>query len=155
MDDKSSIHTFHTLGGAIVSQVDVYTSGPLRGLPIRGAIGALTAMAAADRRQWADNNPDLRETRDWLQAAPAAAPGVVIHLTNDDLDDWRDQVLFGGAHPGDPGLTEAAIDAAAADALVDWQPEPHGYTGTAVVLVIIASVLFWFGLRIITAGGAA
>lgn len=123
-----------------MSQVDVYISGPLRGLPLRTARSDASADLA-------------RETRGWLApASTGLAAGHVIHLTDADVDDWRDQVLFGGAVAGDTALNDAAIDEAAAAAPVDWQPEAHGFTGSAVVLAIIAAAAFWFGLRILTSG---
>lgn len=89
-----------------MADVDVYTSGPLRGLPIR-------------------------------QAQPA--PRAHIHLSEADVDHWRDQVLFGGAVSGDPALNDQAVDQ-----LVDWGEEPHGRTGGLFVLILGGFTLAFF-----------
>lgn len=91
-----------------MADVDVYTSGPLRGLPIR-------------------------------QARPE--PRAHIHLDDVDLDQWRDQVLFGGAVAGDTALNDEAVDQ-----LVDWSEERPGRTGGAFVLILGAfAVVFFVG----------
>lgn len=89
-----------------MADVDVYTSGPLRGLPIR-------------------------------QARPE--PRAHVHLTEADVDQWRDQVLFGGAVAGDLALNDQAVDD-----LVDWSDERPGRTGGAFVLVLGAFTAVFF-----------
>ena len=91
-----------------MADVDVYTSGPLRGLPVR-------------------------------QARPE--PRAHIHLSDADVDQWRDQVLFGGAVAGDQALNDQAVDA-----LVDWSEERHGHTGGLFVMALGAfTVVFFVG----------
>lgn len=82
-------------------------------------------------------------------------PPVRIDLSDDDLTAWRDQVLFGGAVAGDVDLNDAAVEAADAASPIEWQPEPHGFTGTAICVVIMLCTVAWFGFRIVTSTGAA
>lgn len=91
-----------------MADVDVYTSGPLRGLPIR-------------------------------QARPA--PRAHVHLSEADVDNWRDEVLFGGAVAGDQALNDAAVDD-----LVDWGDErPHGSGGRFVMILGVVTVAWFVG----------
>lgn len=122
-----------------MSHASVYSSGPLRGRPIRGAKGAASPVAA----------PVIR-------FRPDEPTGVRIDLSAADMDDWRDKVVwadFGGATAGDQALNDAAIDAVIpADAPappVDW----HGgrrrpRLGLPLTVILIGLAVTYFAWRI-------
>lgn len=103
----------------------VYETGPLKGLPRRAgrSPAAVNAFALEAIRRTPIHVSESDVVR--IVVGGDARPGAVTYM-------------------GDPALTDEAIDQ-----ILDLQPEPHGFTGSVVAVVIIACTVAWFGLKIL------
>lgn len=83
---------------------------------------------------------------------PGASASVVtrIDLTETDMDDWRDAVLFGagplGAYTPDPDAPPPAIPASAAPPPIAWGRAPSRAVQAVKVGLTALAVVFAVGL---------
>ncbi|MGQ3041424.1 MAG: hypothetical protein ACT6TH_14460 [Brevundimonas sp.] len=143
-----------------MSHANVYPSGPLKGRPIRS--GKAPAGAALSVFNLAGVKlPDLTgqdAKRVWVdEAGEPQIEAVRIHLTDADMDDWRDKVVWAdfGATAGDQALNDRAIDDAAipADAAapsIDWRAARRGpRLPLPITVILLGIVVTYFAWRIV------